>query len=66
MSQSEPTHQVVRNDEGQYSVWPTEHEPPRGWRVEGFSGSRDDCLAHVEQVWTDLRPVSLRERMGPS
>ncbi|ACU73924.1 MbtH domain protein [Catenulispora acidiphila DSM 44928] len=53
--------QVVVNDEDQYSLWPAEALPPAGWRVEGFSGTREDCLAHIEAVWTDMRPRSVRE-----
>ncbi|WP_326824282.1 MbtH family NRPS accessory protein [Streptosporangium sp. NBC_01639] len=51
---------VVLNDEEQYSLWPAGRELPGGWRAEGFAGERDDCLAHIDQVWTDMRPLSLR------
>ncbi|GGP84725.1 MbtH family protein [Streptosporangium pseudovulgare] len=51
---------VVLNDEEQYSVWPAGRELPDGWRAEGFEGTREDCLAHIEKVWTDMRPLSLR------
>ncbi len=66
MSQSEPTYQVVLNEEGQYSIWPEDQKLPLGWRSDGFSGSRADCLAHVEKVWTDMRPASLRARVARS
>jgi MbtH protein len=52
--------QVVVNDEGQYSIWPADRDIPAGWRHDGFTGSRDECLAHIDQVWTDLRPISAR------
>ncbi len=52
--------QVVRNDEEQYSIWPADRDLPPGWAATGFSGPKDDCLAHVDQVWTDMRPASLR------
>ncbi|MER5425190.1 MbtH family protein [Streptosporangium roseum] len=52
---------VVLNDEEQYSVWPGGRELPAGWRAEGFQGSREDCLAHIDQVWTDMRPLSVRQ-----
>lgn len=52
---------VVRNDEEQYSVWPADREPPAGWHKDGFSGVKKDCLAHIAEVWTDMRPRSLRE-----
>jgi MbtH protein len=51
---------VVVNDEEQYSVWPVGRQVPAGWRTSGFEGSKPDCLAHIEQVWTDMRPLSLR------
>jgi MbtH protein len=54
---------VVLNDEEQYSVWPTDRDLPPGWRAAGFSGSRADCLAHIEEVWTDMRPLSLRRAL---
>jgi len=55
---------VVVNDEEQYSIWPDGREIPLGWRAEGTSGTKDECLAHVEKVWTDMRPKSLRARLA--
>ena len=52
---------VVVNDEEQYSVWPAERPLPAGWRSTGFTGDRADCLAHIDTVWTDMRPRSVRE-----
>jgi uncharacterized protein YbdZ (MbtH family) len=54
---------VVLNHEEQYSIWPVERELPDGWRDEGTSGPKDECLAHIDQVWTDMRPLSLRKHM---
>ncbi|MBV1850528.1 MbtH family protein [Catellatospora tritici] len=51
---------VVLNDEEQYSVWPAGQPVPAGWVGDGFEGSRGDCLDHIGQVWTDLRPRSVR------
>jgi MbtH protein len=51
---------VVVNDEEQYSVWSAGRPLPAGWRVTGFAGPKDDCLAHIDRVWTDMRPASLR------
>ncbi|MEU0937719.1 MbtH family protein [Embleya sp. NPDC005971] len=51
---------VVINDEEQYSVWATDRDLPAGWRAEGFTGTRPDCLAHIDRVWTDMRPRSIR------
>lgn len=56
----EQRYQVVRNDAGQYSVWPHGTQPPAGWHGVGFTGTEDECAAHVEQVWTDLTPAGLR------
>ncbi|MFE9694031.1 MbtH family protein [Micromonospora sp. NPDC005806] len=58
---SEDRFVVVRNDEEQYSIWPAGREIPAGWHDAGFTGTRADCLAHVDEVWTDMRPRSLRE-----
>jgi MbtH protein len=55
---------VVRNDEEQYSIWPVDRPLPSGWQKIRKSGSKAECLAFVEEVWTDLRPKSLREAMG--
>ncbi len=54
---------VVVNDEEQYSIWPSHKEIPAGWRAAGKTGSKAECLAYVEEVWTDMRPKSLREKM---
>jgi MbtH protein len=51
---------VVRNDEEQYSIWPADRPPPAGWHRAGMTGEREQCLAYIDQVWTDLRPASLR------
>ncbi|WP_164414859.1 MbtH family protein [Streptomyces salinarius] len=58
-----PTHLVVLNDERQYSVWWAGRPLPAGWHAEGTEGSREECLAHIDRVWTDMRPLSLRRRM---
>ncbi len=56
------TYKVVVNHEEQYSIWPADREHPLGWRVAGKTGSRDECLAYIKEVWTDMRPLGLRER----
>ncbi|BBX15858.1 MbtH family protein [Mycolicibacterium duvalii] len=55
---------VLINDEEQYSLWPVFADVPAGWQVVFGESSRADCLAYVEQNWTDLRPRSLREAMA--
>lgn len=52
------------NSEGQYSLWPTFAAVPAGWTASYGPADRASCLAHIEQVWTDLRPTSLVERMN--
>lgn len=64
MTSDEPTYRVVRNDEDQYSIWPATIAVPGGWHLDGTEGSRADCLAHIDEVWTDMRSRSLRERMA--
>lgn len=54
---------VVMNHEEQYSIWPADRELPLGWTAVGKVGSKAECLAHIEAVWTDMRPLSLRRRM---
>ena len=56
-------YKVVVNDEEQYSIWPLDRETPAGWRDEGKQGPKAECLAHIEEIWTDMRPRSLREQM---
>ena len=53
-------YQVVVNHEEQYSVWDAHREPPSGWSVGGFTGTKPECLAHIAEVWTDLAPLSAR------
>ncbi|MDH2433770.1 MbtH family NRPS accessory protein [Pokkaliibacter sp. MBI-7] len=55
---------VVVNHEEQYSIWPDYKAIPGGWRDTGVSGKKAECLAHIEQVWTDMRPLSLRQFMA--
>ncbi|BCY09666.1 MbtH family protein [Actinoplanes sp. L3-i22] len=57
-------YRVVINQEEQYSVWPADRDLPPGWTGEGREGTRQECLDHIGRVWTDMRPLSLRRRMG--
>jgi MbtH protein len=54
---------VVINDEEQYSIWPADRDLPAGWRQDGFTGTEDECLAYIDETWTDMRPASLRRWM---
>lgn len=57
-------YKVVVNDEGQYSIWFADRENPAGWSDAGKDGSREECLAYVEEVWIDMTPASLRPKAG--
>ena len=57
---------VVVNHEEQYSIWPLDLAVPAGWREVGRTGPKSECLAYIEEVWTDMRPLSLRRSMGDS
>ncbi|MFV3331253.1 MbtH family protein [Pseudomonas sp. NY15437] len=60
-------YKVLVNGEEQYSLWPDYKEVPAGWREAGQRGSKAECLAFVEANWTDMRPLSLRQKMdGPA
>lgn len=62
--QNESTlYKVVMNHEEQYSIWPDYRELPAGWTAAGRSGTKAECLAHIQEVWTDMRPLSLRRSM---
>jgi len=54
---------VVVNHEEQYSIWPAQREIPAGWRAAGKTGKKKECLEYIEEVWTDMRPLSLRKEM---
>ncbi|MEO4048123.1 MbtH family NRPS accessory protein [Pseudomonas sp. CAU 1711] len=54
---------VVANHEEQYSIWPDYKEIPAGWRALDKQGSKEECLAYIEEVWTDMRPLSLRQAL---
>lgn len=57
------TYKVVVNHEEQYSIWPAERENALGWKDAGKKGSKEECLAYISEVWTDMRPLSLRKHM---
>jgi len=54
---------VVVNHEEQYSIWPADRENPLGWKNAGKCGLKTECLAYIKEVWTDMRPLSLRQQM---
>jgi len=54
---------VVMNHEEQYSIWPDYKAIPNGWKAVGKSGNKQECLNYIKDVWTDMRPLSLRKQM---
>jgi MbtH protein len=56
-------YRVVVNHEEQYSIWAADKELPLGWNDAGKQGTKEECLAHIKEVWTDMRPLSLRKKM---
>ena len=54
---------VVVNHEEQYSIWPADRDNALGWRGVGVTGPKAECLAYIKEVWTDMRPLSLRKQM---
>ena len=62
-SEDTTIYKVVVNHEDQYSIWPADRDNALGWKDAGKSGSKAECLAYIKDVWTDMRPRSLREKM---
>lgn len=56
-------YRAVVNHEEQYSIWPADRELPLGWNDAGKTGLKPEVLAWIEEVWTDMRPLSLRKKM---
>lgn len=63
-SEDSRIYKAVVNDEGQYSIWVAERENPLGWNDAGRTGTKAECLAYIKEVWTDMRPLSLRTKMA--
>jgi MbtH protein len=57
------TYKVLVNKKQLYSIWPADRENPLGWNDAGKIGSKEVCLTHIEEVWTDMRPTLLRQKM---
>ena len=56
-------YKVVINNEEQYSIWPSERDNPIGWKDAGKDGLKQECLDYIKEVWTDMRPLSMRKKM---
>ena len=63
-NEDETIYKVVVNHEEQYSIWPNDRENALGWSDAGKVGLKNECLAYIKEVWTDMRPLSLRKRMA--
>jgi len=59
-------YKVVVNHEEQYSIWPADRENPLGWRDVDKQGPKQECLEYIKEVWTDMRPLSVRKQMDAS
>lgn len=57
------TYKVVVNHEEQYSIWRIDRDNPLGWKDVGKEGKKDKCLEYIDEIWTDMRPLSLRKQM---
>ena len=57
-------YRAVVNHEEQYSIWFQDRENPPGWKDAGKTGTKEECLAFINEVWTDMRPLSLRKKMA--
>ena len=66
VAESREMYKVVVNDEEQYCLWPAQRANSLGWHDTGKTGSREECLTYIKEVWTDMRPLSLRKRMSSS
>jgi len=62
--QDQTLYEVVINSEEQYSIWPLEKAIPLGWNKVGKQGTKEACLEYIKEVWTDMRPLSLRRQMN--
>jgi MbtH protein len=61
--QSTEIYKVIINDEEQYSIWPADRMNAPGWKDAGKNGTKEECLAFIKSIWTDMRPLSLRKKM---
>ena len=61
--QGNAIYKVVVNPEHQYSIWPADRENALGWNDVDSTGTKEECLAYIEKVWTDMRPMTLRKKM---
>lgn len=63
MASDDTIYSVVINHEEQYSIWPVDREVPAGWKAVTEGKTKQDALDYIEEVWTDMRPKTLRKAM---
>ena len=63
MDDERTEYQVLVNHEEQYSLWPSFKQIPKGWEQVGPFGNKETCLAWIEEVWTDITPLSVRRQL---
>ena len=56
-------YKVVVNHEEQFSIWPADSENLLAWKDPAKVGTKTECLAYIKEVWTDMRPLSLKKKM---
>ena len=56
-------YKVIINHEEQYSIWPADRENALGWNDVGITGTKQEVMDYIKEVWTDMRPLSLRKKM---
>lgn len=66
MSENHQDYMCLINEEEQYSIWFAWKEVPIGWKQVGSKGTKEECLSYIKEVWVDMRPKSLREKMDKS
>lgn len=64
MMDDDKIYTVVINKEEQYSIWPEDRELPHGWSAVVGGKTKEEAMAYIDEVWTDMRPKSLREKMA--
>ena len=54
---------VVLNHEEQYAIWLVNQKLTDTWRnTDKTTCLWKDCMRYIEEVWTDMRPLSLRKK----
>lgn len=66
LEQDQNAYRILVNQEAQYSIWPAQRALPLGWETVGEPASKEACLARIEELWTDMRPLSLKRQMAAS